>query len=395
MKKYNILFWLLSSLIFVSSCSNDTLSPVEKDEIAPEPVANVQVERLPGAAKLTYTLPSDADLLYVKAEYTNKSGRSIQVKVSYYTNSLTIEGFSDTTNYDVRVCAVDRSENESEPIMINVKPLTPPFETTSQEIQVNRDFGGIQVHTLNLAKANLAIIICTKDSFGNYVTDKTYYTSQDTIQFSQRGYPSELTTFALYVRDRWNNCSDTIFSDIIPIYEKKLDKTKFKALSLPSDAPVGWGLDMTGMWDDLVARDGSMFHTQEIGFPMWFTFDLGVNAKLSRFTLWQRSGDYLFGHGNPKLYEVWGSNSPNPNGSWDNTWTKLVNCVSVKPSGLALGKLSSEDISYAAAGEEFIFPLEAPKVRYIRFRVLSNWSGGAATHISEMSFWGNDNADEN
>ena len=47
----------------------------------------IRCQPLAGAARLTYTLPSDPDLLYVQAIYKNKAGRDMEFKGSYYTNT--------------------------------------------------------------------------------------------------------------------------------------------------------------------------------------------------------------------------------------------------------------------------------------------------------------------
>jgi hypothetical protein len=40
-------------------------------------------------------------------------------------------------------------------------------------------------------------------------------------------------------------------------------------------------------------------------------------------------------------------------------------------------------------GEEFVFPLSAPAVRYIRMEIHQNWSNTDFFHACELTFWGN------
>ena len=121
-----------------------------------------------------------------------------------------------------------------------------------------------------------------------------------------------------------------------------------------------------------------------------FTLDLGVLAKLSRFKFWQRQGSWVFTHGNPKHFDVWGIDVlPEDNGASLEGWTKMIeNGEVVKPSGGPLGTNSAEDVAQAASGEEFEFPIEAPAVRYIRFVNLESWSTGKFMHFMEINFWG-------
>jgi hypothetical protein len=87
--------------------------------------------------------------------------------------------------------------------------------------------------------------------------------------------------------------------------------------------------------------------------------------------------------------EVWGSIDPNPDGSWDDSWTYLATAESKKPSGLPIGQFSEEDNQILNEGEEFSFSRDVPTVRYIRFKVLETWAGGKNEFaIMEVSFWG-------
>src|SRR3546814_11228502 len=103
--------------------------------------------------------------------------------------------------------------------------------------------------------------------------------------------------------------------------------------------------------------------------PQHFTFDLGVKAKLGRYQLWQRGvvsqKSLLYAGGSPRIWEVWGSNDPDPMGG-EGGWVKLLECEMIKPSGRPLGNNTLEDEEVALAGHEFTFPLDAPPVRYLR-----------------------------
>ena len=112
--------------------------------------------------------------------------------------------------------------------------------------------------------------------------------------------------------------------------------------------------------------------------------------KLSRFRYWQRqTWGYGFADRNVKKMEIWGSTAPNPDGSWDDSWVYLTTATSVKPSGLPLGELSSEDTQLLNDGEEFSFPLEVPAIRYLRLKVMETWSGARGSwYLMELSFWG-------
>ena len=373
-------------------CKETKIEPIYPTGDTPGQVKVSKVEALPGAVKITYELPKERDLLYVLAEYTDKYGRKIQNKSSTYTNSIIIDGFADTSKYNLLLYAVTRTEIRSEPTDLSVKCLLPPVYLARKTMSLQADFGGINVTFENPAEAPLSLIVAYKDEQGNYIDKETFYTSQKAVSLTARGFNSEETDFAVFLRDRWNNRTDTIFEKLTPIFEKELDKSRFRSITLPTDVAVGWGLSIPNLWDNVVAAEGYMWHSTDAPMPMHFTFDLGVEAQLSRFVLWQRQGQWIFNHGNPKRYELWGTTNPPVNGSWDN-WQLLASCVSEKPSKQPLGLNTAEDVAAAARGEETNIALDAPKVRYIRVKILEPWvgPGGLASHISEMTFYGNDN----
>lgn len=393
--RLSIFFCLLA--IAISSCEESNLEPVEKDDLAPEPISNVTVENLPGAAQITYSLPFDPDLLYIEAEYVSENGTVRQFKSSYYSNTIKVEGFGNTNEYEVKLYAVDRSENRSIPVKISIQPETPPVLSTYNSLQVVPDFGGVTVSFKNLAEADLAIGVCTTDSIGDFITANTFYTSRDSANFSVRGYESVSRLFGVFIRDRWGNVTDTLFHELTPIYEVMLDKSKFKEVNLPGDSPVTlWGASMPYIWDGRALPESAGnwgAHTGNVatGEPMYFSFDLGVVAQLSRFSLQTVTDDkHIFNDVAPRLYEIWGCTEFNTDGSFD-AWTKLLTVENIKPSGLPLGMLTEDDRIAGEAGDEANFPLDAPKVRYIRIRCLKNWAGNTNMVISELTFWGNDN----
>jgi len=67
---------------------------------------------------------------------------------------------------------------------------------------------------------------------------------------------------------------------------------------------------------------------------------------------------------------------------------KLGDFESNKPSGLAIGTESADDIAYATEGESFKVDPNAPPVRYIRY-VVNECYGGLQTimSLSEMTFF--------
>ncbi len=385
--KQLVFFLAILGIAAMSGCKKKELGPIKNDGKAPGPVSNVTVENQPGAAVLTYSIPSDPDLLYVKAKYTGRDGVVREFKSSYYQNSIRLDGFEKPENYTVELVAVDEGENKSTPVTVEVKPLLPPYLFTRSSIMVRVDFGGLRTSYKNPNGGDLAIVVLVLDDRGRYMPFNTSYTDLKEGSFSSRGLKSEPTQFGVFVRDRWNHVSDTLFLTATPLFEKKLNKKLFKPLVLPNDAGLGYGGSVAGVFNDVYDDRG--YHTGEpSSLPSWFSFDMGVIAKISRLLWWMRDdGSWLYALHNPRVVEIYGSTNPNPDGSWE-SWTLLAKHEQIKPSGLPIGQVNNADRQAAAAGETIEFPLDVPPVRYIRFKTLSSWSSGAYSNFPELSVYG-------
>ncbi|MDR1370386.1 MAG: DUF4959 domain-containing protein [Dysgonamonadaceae bacterium] len=390
MKSYKyIIPVIIAGFLFIFSCREEELGSITKDSRIPATVSNVSIERLPGAVKLTYDLPKDDALSYIKAECV-MNGVLREVKSSVYQNTLTVQGFPDTLLYEVKLYSVNRSELVNpEPVTVNVKPSNPPFQNVFKNLELVTDFGGATVSFENPDEADLAITIMNVDSLGFWTQGETLYTKKIDGYVSLHNMDTISTQFGVYIRDRWNNMTDTLTAVLKPMFEKQLNKEFFAPWILPTDEPSAYGWTLPMLWDNSMA-DGAGFHTNGSGWPQWITIDLGVTAKLSRFRYWQRqTWDCGYADRNVKKMEIWGSENPNPDGSWDDSWYFLTTVDSQKPSGLPIGQLSSEDVQMLNDGEEFKFSLDTPPARYIRFNILETWSGAkGAWFIMEIAFWG-------
>lgn len=391
MKKY-----LTILLVILVSCQETERSvPIPGDDTAPPQVGNIQVKNIPGGATITYALPKNGDLLYVLAEYSIHKGDVLEKKSSYYNNNITLEGFPDTSTYQVNLYTVSRGGKKSDPLPVTIHPLTPPVISIFKSLAMSPTFGGVYVTFKNDDEADVKISVLTTDSFGDLYPAETYYTKRKEGGFSARGFDSVERRFGVFIRDRWDNYSDTLFANLTPFYEAQLDKSKFKEVHLTGDTYEQHccGTGMINVWDG-VWDGGEAFHTKPgTGIPQWFTFDLGATARLSRFKFYHRLAgnngagtDGQYNAGDPKVLEVYGSNDPASDGSWE-SWTLLGHFQSIMPSGGPTP--TAEDIQYACVdGEDFEFPPDTPPVRYLRIKVLDTWGGVNYMYIAELTFWG-------
>jgi len=383
------LSYSLPLLMLAAACKKEAHQSLYGEGNTPAPVTSTAVKNLPGAAEISYSLPHDNSILYVKAEYERQPGNRQEMKASYYANKLVVDGFGDTLAHTVKLYVVNRSEQVSAPVTVTVKPLTPPVTLVYKSLLVGEDFGGLRISYGNESKADVAIHVLTPDDKGIMAQAHVQYTTLEAGTFTLRGFDSAQRRFTFFVTDRFGNHSDTLSKLYKPLYEKSLDKSLFRKVQLPTDIGDDWGLPMENLWNGSYVGFWDMFHTQTKPFPQWFTFDMGIRVKLSRITMWQRQtpvNDWAYNANNPKKIEIYGSNNPDPDGGWNN-WTKLIEHTVVKPSGLPLGQLSADDIAAAARGEEMTIPLDKGPVRYLRVKVLETFTN-SATNIAEVSIWG-------
>jgi hypothetical protein len=383
--------------LLVISCDQNKLEPLENNSTAPGQVQNVTVENLPGKSKITYTLPSDQDLLYIKAEYILANGVKMEVKSSYYNNSLEVEGFADAAEYEVKLYSVNRSETVSNPVVVKIYPLESPIWGVFRSLDVKAAFSGIRVDATNANRQDISILVMEKNKLGDWVVDtKSIYTSTDLVSKTLRGYSVEEHNYAITIRDRWLNTTDTLFTTITPLLELSIPKSGYKHFPLPGDTKTHPSAIPAGMWDGNIMDWPKVFLTDgAVPGPHVVTIDTGILAKMSRIVIWDYPEYYLgrsyYYVGDLKEFEIYGSASPNPDGSLDGTWVKLGNYKATKPSGLPYGQQTNEDYQTALAGFSWELDVAAPKVRYLRIKSIKNWAGIGSMAIGEIQVYGNPN----
>lgn len=411
MKRNNIILSVIFiGLLSLQSCKEEFMKPIYSKTGAPAAIKNAVVENIPGGAVISYTLPDDASLLYVKAVYERK-GKMVESKSSFYKKEVLVEGLGDTKAREVKLYAVSRSEEASEPVSITINPLAPPIYDVLASLDIKESFGGMNVKFDNKESTverpyNIVIGVVAWDEHLNEWKDvDAYYTALPDGGFSVRGLEAVERKFGFFVKDTWDNETDTLAVNLTPIYEEQLNaptdmRKKFpipQVAPLPIDGSLvaepgnlgSW--PFTALFDDKMGNNG--FHSNEKNpIPAWFPMDFGQPVRLSRYKVWQRMHDdnstYFYSHGNPHEWEIWGTNTP----SDVNSWVLLDHRIMQKPSGLPIGQVTNDDVEIARAGHEYELPLETQAYRYIAWKHIDNWASinGALgfLHMSELRFWG-------
>lgn len=412
MKNKIILSLAILSTIFFASCSKvgQGNEVVSEDMSKPDPITNVKVQNLNGAAIITYTLPRTQNTLYVIADYVinENTGAKRQSKSSYYSDTTLVEGFAEAKEYEVVLKVMSRAGVASDPVTVKVHPDIPPYEMVRQTLTLNPDFAGVAASAINVLKKNIGVVMVYDDpAYGRYVIREQNFTNFETINYATRGFDTLPKRVGAYTTDAFGNISDTLFKTVEPLYEVQLDRSKFFAYSLPLDKPPytsAYGVNK--LWNGILAGE-DCWHTAVLSgpnaaYPYTCTFGISVKAKLSRFTLWNRqlTGRYWGGE-NPKTFSVWGSDkeqpadialpSGQPVGTTAGDWVNLGNFkYPDPPSGnqASPGTVTAADIAYWNAGVEFNIPIASPPAKFIRVSVESTWGNNNYGAIAEMRFYG-------
>ena len=310
----------------------------------------------------------------------------------------------------------------SDSVTVIVHPDTPAYLLAYAALKLQNDFGGVNIQTVNSSGANIGIITIFPDSITKKleIVDQNY-TNQDSINYSLRGYDTLPKAFGVYVTDEWGNISDTLFQTIDPIYETLMDKSLFNQYTLPTDVPKYQNndlFDLPNLWNN---NTTDFYNTMQpilpnsaksYIWPAWVTFDMGQTAKLSRYTLWERSGD-----NDELLWDIWfplgnmeycggradipkdefmpvdSSNLPPVGSITPNGWINMgLFHAPAKPSGLPNPQYTNADLSFWLNGFGFNFNLSLPPVRYIRFECFQTMGGtNNFFDMSEISIFGKNN----
>ncbi|MGV3761753.1 DUF4998 domain-containing protein [Parapedobacter sp.] len=185
---------------------------------------------------------------------------------------------------------------------------------------------------------------------------------------------------------------DTFYSEyhsIIPLSAPKKLPNPTPIMTLAGDYNQFYaGLDYMNFVDGDVTNIGETAVGETSALPQSFTLDFHVPTTFDHFKyfMWPTGASYEFAHASPERWEVWGSNELD--GDWG-TWTKIMDCVAIKPSGSPLGTLTTADMEASREGLEFEFPEGTPPYRYLRWKTTKTFGDIPAVGIAEITFWGN------
>lgn len=384
---------LIAIIAVFSGCKEEEVnSPLSKGE-KPGKLSVLSITELAGGAEITFKAPLDKDFTYAEAVYSPKAGKENRVTSSPYEDTMVLTGFTQAGTYKVTLYAVAKGGVRSEPLEVEIPVAKPSFLEVFENLRVVDDFSGFTVVYENPAEQPIRITVLRYDPLTRrFTTEHTHFSSDAQGSFRRAGY-TDPEEFRFVVTDRWENNSDTLVQTVTPLEEFEMDKGKFASHPLPpfNNLPYDSYTLFAQIWNNSIgnfyyARTGWM--SSQAG-PIDFCIDIGVKAKLSRVKMnhpCSANNVYTaFSRYTIRDFEIYGSNDPNPDGTWE-SWDRVGVFESIRPSGM-----SNEEVRHfgCVTGEDFFVPGETGGYRYYRFKILRQWGGtGFFSGIDELTFFG-------
>ncbi|MDR2683155.1 MAG: DUF4959 domain-containing protein [Dysgonamonadaceae bacterium] len=393
-KQFFLFMAVIGGMMF--SCSEPADWSDPKDSIAPGPVSNVQIENTNGGAIITYTLPSDNDLLGAKVTYSYSAESELMEKyASQGADTIELEGFGDTGAHEITIYAIDKSGNLSEGITQTIQPLTPAIDLMRESLEATPVFGGVSFTWENKGGKDMGLSLYVPDTVvpGEWTLFDTYFSEAKAGKAVFRPFDAVEQNFRIEMFDRWNNYSQPYETSLVPLEEYllpgRISSSEFiwnlydddywlwrgeihnnmnaspyngRVFALVHDGR-GQSNGGSDYWmpgndgdpiENYIPGAGSAF----IPFPLYFTVDMGRKAFYSRFNLKPRLRDPNYSAALPCDFEIWGTNNPkhvhevgdgsraanmaywtsweaaNGTDAWKNDgWTKIATCKLTMSSG--------------------------------------------------------------
>ena len=397
MKKNIILVILTIFIATLLGCVDDK----NQDSIPPGILTIENITPTNGGGVISYQLPSDSDILFVRAEYTNSLGFDVYRVSSSHNNSIEIDGLNQNTPINVRLFVVDENENISQPVEVEFTPLPSFIYLVQESISITPDLGGIKIEWENIAEKTVYVHLHIVNSSDEEIRILSSNSASESIFV--RGLDSVEMTFLTKVEDFDGNITELEEkATLTPIFEEMIDKSSWTLVSGLSVDGNQWEGQTSAFWDDVVDTvetdfDNSYFiiwrdaNGGTLDWPLDIVIDLNKIVRIHRFKVWQRAfwyngpadTPYYYQEENLRSFDLYASNN-----SVD--WILLGQFDIGNPAD-SEGNIPQDFIESAAEGHDFDLDGVSDEFRYLKFSITSNYGSDTYVHGSEITLWGLDN----
>ena len=399
MKTNKILSIFLISFVTLLGCKDDD----GQDSTPPGSLLVENITPTNGGGIISYSLPDDSDILFVRAEYTNSLGVDIYRVSSSHNNFIEIDGLNQNTPVQVKLFVIDENENMSQPVDIEFTPLPSFIYLVQESITITPDLGGVKLEWENVAEKTVYVHLHIVNAGEEEIRILSSNNASESVFV--RGLESVEMTFLTKVEDFDGNITELEEKAILtPLFEEMIDKSTWTLMSQLSVNGDAWEGQTTAFWDDVVDTaetnsDNSYFiiwrdqNGGTLNWPLDIVIDLNKNVRVHRLKVWQRAFwyggptgiPYYYQEENMRSFDLYASNN-----SVD--WTLLGQFDIGDPSD-ENGNIPQDFIDAAANGHDFDLDGVSEPFRYLKFSLTSNYGSDTYVHGSEITLWGLDDVD--
>jgi len=399
MKTNKILSIFLISFITLLGCKDDD----GQDSTPPGSLLVENITPTNGGGIISYSLPDDSDILFVRAEYTNSLGVDVYRVSSSHNNFIEIDGLNQNTPVQVKLFVIDENENMSQAVDIEFTPLPSFIYLVQESITITPDLGGVKLEWENVAEKTVYVHLHIVNAGEEEIRILSSNNASESVFV--RGLESVEMTFLTKVEDFDGNITELEEKAILtPLFEEMIDKSTWTLMSQLSVNGDAWEGQTTAFWDDVVDTaetnsDNSYFiiwrdqNGGTLNWPLDIVIDLNKNVRVHRLKVWQRAFwyggptgiPYYYQEENMRSFDLYASNN-----SVD--WTLLGQFDIGDPSD-ENGNIPQDFIDAAANGHDFDLDGVSEPFRYLKFSLTSNYGSDTYVHGSEITLWGLDDVD--
>lgn len=397
MKRNIFYLTIILGLAFQFACDDDEAEKITMWDS--DPIQEYSIEAIYGGAIVAYDIPNDENLLYVMVEY-ERDGEIYTEKSSIYNNQVRIEGFNHQNEVTAQLYKVNKNGERSRPLEIKFTPLESVVKLAYQSLDLTFTFGGVIARWENLTNTSLGVHLIGANEITNEMeTKEVYFSAAEQDVYAFRGFESEEATFGVYFQDKWGNLSDTVFLSGSPLYETVIEKpyTDFRG-QIPYDNATNLSNSylFEKIWDNIVNTSRNGWLTVSGSSGLSITIDIGKPVKLSRIVIHGYHINSPYGQVNVTNWEGWATREIDfdkleDKDYWLDEQSVRIGAIHDVPTDYVLPEHTFKDdweylgyheitrydlatppdpqgvLNLSANGMEYVMPLDAEPVRYIRF----------------------------
>jgi hypothetical protein len=363
---------------------NPILSLISEEETSGLILIESQ-KAIPGGVEIKYkVLSNDGGIKGVKASYTLDTGEKKEFLQEELSGTFLIEGFGDVELKEVIFSVVENSGKERKPLTVKAPIGMPSYLKAFASLEMSASLDRslyVRVRNEDTAELTLEVRVPDESSEERWRLIGSTSIAEESLNLSIP-FNNDPFSCQVIVKDKWNNIAE---SNVFDLAFNVLVTECTKIDGLFNEASPEWGTSISSLWDGGYEYP-NIFHSGNVDFPAYFSFDMGKIVKLYSYKYWQRISS-LYGDRNLKEWEVWGC-TEKPGRGWSNDpmdgtgeWKLLGSYESIS---------TDRPDNYEAEGQVFSFPDDIPPVRYIRFKVKSVFSrdNGREFFVGELKFYG-------